>query len=545
MSLVPSVHPRKTTKVRASATMTHSAFTFPAPNNGVDVSQPLPGGDPTKANRLSNLIPRVFGCVLRAGYADWASNMGGKINTLMSYQPAHNADGKQFAASETGDVYDVTTRTGPLITPPVAWSFTPGDMPHPGEFSYVNFTTTGDVHFLCVVGEGMGYKTFDGTAWVSHAQGTAAGEIEGIDPKKFDYVCIWKSRLWFIEANSTVAWYLPVGVIAGKATAFDFGSLLPNGGSLAMISNWTVDGGEGLDDNLVILSNQGDTLLYKGSDPDNVATFSMVGRWYIGRVPAGRRCLAHYSTDVAILSEKGLVFLSEILRGQAFFDNAVLARNINGELSKQVIDSINERYWEVRFLPREQVVCVNAPSSAFGDFQWVFEVNSKAFCTLSGIPALTIDTFDSRTFFGDDIGKVWAAFTGDTDGALDGAPGRDIEGYVVTTFQTVGDPVRVKRFLMIRPSFVAPTAPAYSAKINPNWVLSLPQQTVPFIDNGTNKWDLGVWDVAVWSGEAQSFEGWVGATGTGRFASLAMRVKGLPGTTFIAWTVVVDSGGIL
>jgi hypothetical protein len=545
MSLVPVQNPHKTHPRRASATMTHNAYAFPAPNNGIDVSQPLPGGDPTKAIRLDNLIPRVFGCVLREGYRNWVMNLGGEVRTLMSYQPAHNADGAHFAASDNGKVYDVTAPQSSTFVPTPVWSVPPLDMGRPGQFSYTNFTTGGDVHFLCVVGQGAGYRTWNGTAWEEHAEGTDPGEIEGIDPKKFDFVMQWKRRLWFIEANSTIAWYLPVDVIAGKATPFDFGPLLPHGGSLAMLQNWTVDGGEGLDDNLIIISTQGDVLLYKGTDPDEATTFSMVGRWYVGRVPVGRRFSTHYSTDLAILSERGLVFLSELLRGQAFFDNAIIARNVNGELGEAVIKLVDYFYWELKFLPREQMIIINAPRTAFGDMQWAFEINSKAFCNLYGMPMLAVDTFNSRTFFGDDSGSVWRGFDGDSDGKIDDVEGRDLEGGVLTTFQPVSDGVRLKRFLMVRPSFTAPVAPAITAKINGNWNFSMPSYIGPFTGQGMSEWDISKWDECVWNGEAQSYESWYGANGTGRFAALAMKVKGYAGTTFIGWSILVENGGIL
>jgi hypothetical protein len=525
--------------------MTHNAYTFPAPNNGIDVSQPLPGGDPTRAVRLQNLVPRVFGCVLREGYRNHVMNMNVEIRTLMSYQPAHRADGKMFAANANGDVFDVTAPQDSVYVPTPVWSVTPTDMPRPGQFSWTNFTTSGDIHFLCVVGAGAGYRTWNGTAWTEHAQGTQPGEIEGVDPKKFDYVMIWKGRLWFIENNSTVAWYLPVGVIAGKATAFDFGAFLPHGGSLAMLSNWTVDGGEGLDDNLVILSEQGDLLLYKGTDPDTAQTFAMVGRWYIGRIPVGRRVMTHYSTDLAVLSERGLVFLSEILRGQAFFDNALTAKNINGELSEMVIRLVDEYYWELRFLPREQMIIINTPRTAYGNTQWVFEINSKAFCTLYGMPMINVETFNGRTYFGDDSGTVWLGFDGDSDGKIDGTVGKDLEGQVLTTFQPVNDGVRVKRFLMVRASFTAPVAPAVSLQLNKNWNLGTPETIGPFTGQGLSEWNEAKWNQSVWNGGAESFEAWYGANGTGRFAALSMRVKGYAGTTFVSWTCLVEDGGIL
>jgi hypothetical protein len=542
MSLVPYVHPRRKTPRRSSATQTHEIFPFQAPIKGIDVSQPLPGGNPLTALRLENLIPRVLGCQLRAGFSRWCSNMVGEIRTLMDFQPAVG-DAQFFAASSDGNVYDVTTALPSASTPPIA--FTDLGSLFDGEYSFVNFTTAAGVHYLVAVSEDSGMWVYDGTTWTEIVAGTAPMQIDGVDPAVFDYVMIWKSRLWFIEANSTVAWYLPVGVIAGVATPFDFGSLLPHGGALAAMTNWTVDGGQGIDDNFVVISTMGDVLVYQGTDPDEASTFKMVGIWFLGRVPIGRRFVTQYGSDVAILSERGICFLSELLRGQGFFENAANAGNINAQLALQVSTELSLRYWEIRFLPHEQLIIVNRPTTPAGEYQWCYEVNNKSFCTSVGMPMHTINTFKGRTYFGDEIGNVWFGFDGNSDGAVDGIAGADLQGIVVTSFNAMGEGVRVKRFLMVRPSFISASPPAFQAQLNPNWSFLLPGGAPTFVAAGQSLWNTGVWNTAVWSGETNSYEYWVGAVGTGRYASLAMRVTGLPDTIFVGWQALVEPGGIL
>jgi hypothetical protein len=83
------------------------------------------------------------------------------------------------------------------------------------------------------------------------------------------------------------------------------------------------------------------------------------------------------------------------------------------------------------------------------------------------------------------------------------------------------------------------------AALNSEWNLTAPGNAPAYLGAGANFWDVGQWDVAVWSGGAQSWESWAGATGTGRYAALAMRVRGGPDTTFVAWQALVEAGGIL
>jgi hypothetical protein len=336
-----------------------------------------------------------------------------------------------------------------------------------------------------------------------------------------------------------------VGQVAGKATMFDFGSLFAHGGYLALLTNWTMDGGQGMDDNLVAISSEGDVIIYQGIDPDEAATFQMVGRWFLGRVPKGRRFCTTYGQDVAILSERGLCFLSELMRGQGFFGNAMIAQNINAELATQISATLERRYWEIRFLPHEQLIIINRPTTSSGDQQWAYEVNNKAFCVLTGLPMLTVEGLNGRSFFGDLDGNVWLAFEGNADGTVDDVEGKDLEGTLLTSFQPMGEGFRIKRFLMVRPSFTSRSAPAVQAQLNSDWTFGAPPGAPPYTASGTSLWDSGRWDLAVWSGETNSFAAWIGATGTGYFAALALKVRGEANTTFIGWTALVEQGGIL
>jgi hypothetical protein len=547
--LQPYANPRRTTPRRASTTQVHQAYAFGAPLRGIDVSQPLPGGDPQTAIKLQNLIPRVLGLQLRKGYSRWVSNMNGEVRTLISYHPA-NGSPSLFAATDTGDIYNVTVHTNATVTPVPVVNL-PGGTPQ-GEWTSLNFTTDVGVHVLVAVCPGAGTFVYDGVNFVEITEGTGVGQIEGINPKTFSYVTVYKKRLWFIQHDTTKAWYLPVGQFAGKATAFDFGAMFPNGGELVMLVNWTYDGGGGagagtggLSNKLVAIADQGDVLVYAGDDPDVAAEFRVEGRWFVGRVPIGNRFASLYQSDVAILSERGLCFMSELMRGEGFFSNNALAGNINSELAVQVSGSLAIRYWEIRFLPHEQLLVINVPEINQENLQWAYEVNNKAFCVLKGIPMLTVDTFDGRSFCGDASGNVWWCFVGQSDGEVDGVPGKDLQGQCITAFSSLGEGIRVKRFLMVRASFIADTAPGVQVKLNSEWNLALPSGAPTYTRGGNSLWDTGIWDTATWGGNGNTYEAWAGASGVGRYGSLALQVRGAADTIFIGWQAVVEAGGIL
>jgi len=509
---------------------------------GLDVSQPLPGGDPTKALRLENMIPRVLGCQMRKGYTRWKTGLAGEVRSLMDYRPPIVGNEKLLAATSTGAIYDVTL-SGALGAPLTTIA---GGQPT-GEWTSLNFTTDAGVHVLVMVNPGTGYWVYDGATFTHITAGAGLNQIANVDPNSFVHVTVYKNRLWFVQANSTKAWYLETGVYFGPATVFDFGTMLPHGGALDVLINWTFDGssGVGINNQLVAVGTQGDVLVYAGEDPDELATFNVVGRWYVGRVPIGRRYFSTYQTDVIILSERGMCFLSELMRGEGFFQNPQVSQAINSAVAAEIAISLGTRYWEVAFLPQEQLIILNKAEVSSENLQWAYEVNNKAFALFRGIPMLCVRPFSGRVFSGDLNGNVWWCFEGDTDGAVDTTPGTTLQATIITTFQPMGEGFRVKRFLMVRPSFISDAAPGVQAFLNNEWALAVPGAAPIYLGAGSNFWDVGQWDVAKWAGEGQSFEYWAGATGTGRYAALAMRVRGSPATIFVGWQALVEAGGIL
>ena len=553
MALQPSPHPRRYIPRRSSASQSHEAYAFPSPTRGLDASQPLPGGNPTTALTLNNLIPRAMGCILRKGYTRWVSNMESEIRSMMQYHPP-SGNPRLFAANAAGKVFEVTNPLASSVIPSTALTVSGGNPA--GEWTSLNYVSDTAGHFLVMVNPGGGYWTFNGTTWVEHIQGTGVGQIEGVDPKTFNFVSVFKRHLVFTQTGTTDMWFLPAGQISGLATKQPFGAILPNGGALAGLVNWTFDGssaggtgaagGGGMDNKLIVIADQGDVLVYSGELVAEPSNFQLVGRWFVGRVPVGHRFFSQYAADVAIISERGLSFMTELMRGEGFFSHAKIAQQINTDLSVQVTETLDVRYWEVKFLPNEQLLVINLPEwRGIEDLQWALEVNNKAFCMLKGFPVLTVDPFNGRSFGGDYVGNVWLLFNGDTDGEVDDTPGKDLQGSVVTAFQALGEGVRIKRFLMVKPSFIANSPPGVQVRLNSEWNLQPPETSPPFLPQADSFWDRGLWDVAQWSGTGASYEAWTGAAGTGRYGSLAMRVRGAADTIFVGWQAVVEGGGIL
>lgn len=535
-------------KLRRSASdKQHQEFSFPAPTLGVDSTQALANADPQTALAITNLFCRSQGLELRAGYTRWSGILAitGFGRTLMPYvSAAGSASNKLFMAASDGNVYDVTATTLGVAASVLT---VPGQTT-PGEAYWVNFVIAGG-SYLCVVFPGAGYWTFDGTTWVQRTAGVGPGQINGANPNLFAYIFVWQNRLWFIQTGTATAWYLPVQVFGGTVAQFDFGPVFTRGGDLAIGQSWTVDGGGkagGMDDSLVLIGSEGDVVIYGGTDPSSADTFTIVGRWFVGRLPVGRRSITRYGSDMIVLCERGILTMTEILRDAADQLQNQMARRINQILQPDIRTSLATKYWEVKILPEVNCLIVNPPPGVYADeYMWCIDLTAFGASKMTNFPFVTIEPFNGATFATDTIGNVWKLWTGASDGIIGTTPGEDVQGTVQTSFVKPGDAFNWKRFLLVRAGFISAIAPGVQLALNPDWVGSNPSLSPVFSLTSGTLWDVSLWDAAVWASGTNTYKAWTGAIGMGRYVSLTLAVKGTPGTTFTDWDCIVEAGGSL
>src|SRR6185436_20289274 len=70
-------------------------------------------------------------------------------------------------------------------------------------------------------------------------------------------------------------YYLPLQTKTGTVELFPLDVLFKRGGHIVAMHAWSIDGGSGLDDALVIFSSNGEAVIYSGVDPES--DFKLVG----------------------------------------------------------------------------------------------------------------------------------------------------------------------------------------------------------------------------------------------------------------------------
>ena len=501
---------------------------------------------PTDALRIINMIPREYGVAVRRGYREWCPPvpLGTGIRTIMAYgsRTAFIDTSRLFVATNDG-IYEATT-PGLLPVKVLDW---PVKSPDAGYCSWHNYQTLAG-QFLLVCDQANGYYVFNGTlnTW---ALGAPSGP--GVPTAtNYDFVTVWKNRVWLCQRNTATAWYFDaVGTFAGACKSFDFGNKFKYGGHLKGVWNWTLDGGEGVDDYLVAVSTSGDLVVYKGTDPDTFGDFIMHGSFWIGQTPKGHRIADDYGGDLLVLSAYGLIQLSKLIGGAPLQDpQAQISYKVNPRLSKLLAETDNNYGWEVRLHPRDQLIFINTPKvSGYPDFQFVYNTLTKAWTVFNGLPINTSETFRTMLFMGSTENQLFV-YDGHVDNVLladDGATARTISWEQFGSFQAYGAEATYKRVQLMRPQFIGEVVPAYYIAARYDFDLSQIPGAPTFVGSAAGTWDAGLWDGATWGGDYIVNQPLVGGFGVGRHVALQLRGRSAGETIHVGTDVLFDTGGML
>jgi hypothetical protein len=504
---------------------------------------------------LDNIIPGEYGCRIRKGSKEFATNIPGTqsgpgvgerghVRTLLYYNDnvSQNSGGTDFffAVSDEG-IYDITAGgSGPWL-PALAWPTIGGNA---GWCSFANYTNdNGDHWLLLVCDEVNGYYVFDGTSW---AQGSFSGPGPAPDPADVVHVCEWQGRFFFTERDTTKAWYTDPGTILGDVTEIEFGNRFIKGGHLVMLGNWTVDDSAGLDDKLVALSSSGDLLVFSGLISD-ANEFRMEGRWYIGKVPEGRRAMSNWGGDMILLSSLGATKLTALMTGVTTInDEAYITKNVQRYLREFMDTRVDIYGWEMELDPSDNLAIITVPVDT-RPVQFVLNTTTNAWCMFRDLDMLTLNKSNDGLFYGDRAGRVMQ-YTG----VLDNLPlsggvntGGPITFSLLTQYSTLGDPGTWKRMHFIRPNWLADAIPTFNVEARYDYDITEVLESPPYINIPLALWDSALWDESTWPSRASQYIRTVGARGMGRAVAVAMKGEVAAETSFIGWDMMVDRGGLL
>jgi len=402
---------------------------------------------------------------------------------------------------------------------------------------------------------GAGADIVDGTTRWDYVGPAVAGALGpsladqqaglSIDPADLVFVLEFKGRLWFVERDSSRAWYLDVGAVTGTATAFPFP--LHHGGELVGLYAWSYDAGGGLDTLLVALSRTGDVVIYQGADPSSAATWGQKGAWYVGPLPTGRRVATDLGGEMFVLSLRGVMPLSRLVVGGAVeLESLYTTAKIANLFTRLAQEAQGRRGWAIVVHPTDNALLILIPQTqGNGWIQLAQSFARPAWSIYRDVPMTGgAAVWRGELYFGGDGGVV-ARNKGSMDARMLAAPEdyEPIRWRLLTGFSDLGNG-RNKRVLGFRPIFESGSAAVpYVSQARYGYDKTpAPDPALP-AGGGPNSWSTGLWDVMLWSGSETPSTPLTGGVGEGKHVAVAMTGLSVSPTTLVAINVTFEQGG--
>lgn len=503
----------------------------PPPVGGINAVSPLAATDPNYCLIATNLLADGAGMRVRPGYELYTTSAvsANGIRTLIPFEGS--AEQKLFAVAPDG-IYDVSSGGAGPFAPDVSF---PSSAEPAGWGTWTNFTADAGNHYAFYADEENGlYRRQEGGTWA------AVTDITGVTETNLTFVTQHMERVWFVEEGTSTAWYLAAGAISGAATAFYYGNKFIHGGTLVGLYSWTVDGGQGVDDHLVAIGSGGDVIIYKGTDPDNASTWELIGQYYVGQLPAGRRVAQSEGGDLYILSQYGVIPLTRLLAGQLVQQDASqLSRNISPLIADAMSLTISTRGWEMRNVPSSNAFLVARPAiTGFSNLQFCLSTRTQGWTTFEGLPYQTGEVWQGSFYFADSDGYVYL-LDGNTDN------GNAIQFALLTSYQEYEEPGLYHRIQFMRPVFSADGPPTYA--VDSRYDYSVEPLTASSSTPGVvgAVWDTAVWDADYWISEGVVVQSVVGGSGIGRAMAVALTGQADSPCLLIRIDLMFDSAGPL
>ena len=364
--------------------------------------------------------------------------------------------------------------------------------------------------------------------------------ITGVNSNTFVHVNLFKNFLFFVQENSMEVWYLPVGQVAGVALKLDFGGIARMGGYIQAMGTWTIDAGQGADDYAVWVTNNGETIVYNGTNPNSADTWALKGVWQLGQT-FNRRCFLKWAGDLLLLTQDGLVPLASALQSSRLDPRINLTDKIYYAISQEASLYSTNFGWQINYFASENMLIINIPSGN-GVRQFCMHTISKAWCSFSNISAKCWELSYDQMYFGGNgfVGRFWDSYSD---------AGNNINAEVQQAYSYFDAPGQQKRFTMIRPIFQTDNGlPGILVGINTDFDAQNSLGAVSFnaVSSTLGVWDTARWDRDVWGGALALTRLWQGVTGIGYSGGIIMKVasQGID-VHWVSSDYVMERGGIL
>ncbi|MEM9523122.1 MAG: hypothetical protein AAF982_03875 [Pseudomonadota bacterium] len=355
------------------------------------------------------------------------------------------------------------------------------------------------------IGSASGAATANGPS-----SSASAVTITGVGTDDLCHVWLYRNRLFFVEANTLSAWYLPVDSIGGAAQAVSLAGVFKRGGALLLGATWSLDSGDGIDDKCVFVSTGGEVAIFEGADPSSLTHWTLVGRYDIGR-PLGKNATMQAGGDLLVATVDGIVPLSQVIqKDPAALSLAAVTKPIekiwNFEAGRAA-GAVELLKWTdgnlgcVVLPDAERMLTVNLQTGAWGE-----QTGWRAEC--AGL-------FGNDAYIGRGDGRIYRINDTGTD------DGTSFTARYCHSFNDFGNAATYKRAQMVRFAFFSGSEFNYKAEAAFDYNIDFTSAPGPAsVSVDFLIWGVGNWGESLWYGDETVAETsltteWRSVTGAG------------------------------
>ncbi len=293
--------------------------TIPAPTEGIVTDVALDVMSPGQALMLENCRFERGVLKRRPAIQSQITNCG-LFGTLFTYNKANGTEELLGNAGAT-TIYRLTTvataipGTGTALATEVLST------------CHARTLAGGTLLFICDGISRVG--VYDGTNF-----NNAGFTIGGAADAGLQVVTNYKNRLFFSKKNTCELYYTPTATITGALSTYEVGFYFQRGGRILWIGTWSGNAGSGLTDYLLVVSDQGEALIFEGTDPAVAVNWAMVGRFFLPKATSHSN-FVQKDADILVLTQDGIYAMSSVIslgQGQALVGLTDPIRNFYKEL---------------------------------------------------------------------------------------------------------------------------------------------------------------------------------------------------------------------
>jgi hypothetical protein len=430
----------------------------------------------------------------------WTANVTIIRKPIISgFQYVSGAIAKIFCAQQA-KVFDVTTTTPVLVA----------SGRNSGNCCASQLANQGGDWLLVTNDAGDPILRYDGVSWETLISGyvptggkpsmiTGPAGTPVVNGQNLTQVCKYRNRFFFVGLNTMSAWYLPLNAAGGVLAEIPLSGAATKGGKLLFCATWSIDAGDGIDDKIVFMTDQGEILVFTGSNPADAANWRQEGR-YTMSPPLGMNAWLGIGGDLLVATVDGILPTSgAITKDRAELELAAITRSIKPMWRDEVI--AKRAYpWTMCKWDEYGGIFVAMPGAPSGSERClVVNAATGAWARFTGWDVQCCMRLRGDMFFGTQKGFVMQA---DRTGYDDGKP------YVATLvggWEVFQSPSQTITWRQARASFTARQGEPFQPQLaaTTDYVVNIPTPPIAGPDPGVlDLWDQGLWDVAHWDAAA-------------------------------------------